>query len=83
VSRRRGTTSWRDISRTWTSVPRVIEYVRFRRICRVPSIHPLRCEVEDERTSRVRAGKPVSYLEVDCVNRVGHEDVEVLPGPAM
>jgi hypothetical protein len=41
----------------------------------------LRREVEDERTSRVRARKPFSDLEVDRVDAVGHERVEVLPTP--
>src|SRR2546422_5001703 len=41
----------------------------------------LRREVEHERTARVRTRKPVSYLEVDRVDGIGHEGVEVLPTP--
>jgi len=43
--------------------------------------YALRREVEYERTPRVRTRKPVSYLEVDRVDGVGHEGVEVLPAP--
>src|SRR5206468_7138484 len=43
--------------------------------------YALRREVEYERTPRVRTRKPVSYLEVDRVDGIGHEGVEVLPAP--